>query len=296
MKETTIGLEVTATPARCPVGERIGTRNKREGAIPVLSCEGACIRGEIARLAANRVAQAPGFRRGCHGELFAVPHSAMATWVRGAREVVVIDGCHLKCHSRIAKHLVEPNRLRSFDALSHYRKFTDQFDIDSVPEPERNAVAGEVAQWVLKRLQPSQSEATSVASPSGTDTPPTSCPSRTGTSATGCPSGAPTTGSCASSSSAGDPASLFVPGVAELVGIGAAVAANCEPCLKFNLPEAERNGVSPKDIGRAVAVGVKVKDTPHRKIMSLVERFTHPQPETPAAPAASPCCAANGGA
>ena len=46
--------------------------------IPVVSCEGACIRGEIARLAANYVAKRSNFKRGCHGELFTVPESKIA--------------------------------------------------------------------------------------------------------------------------------------------------------------------------------------------------------------------------
>lgn len=41
------------TNSSCPIGEIIGKKNISESNIPVLSCEGACIRGEIARLAAN---------------------------------------------------------------------------------------------------------------------------------------------------------------------------------------------------------------------------------------------------
>jgi len=37
------------TNSSCPIGEIIGKKNISESNIPVLSCEGACIRGEIAR-------------------------------------------------------------------------------------------------------------------------------------------------------------------------------------------------------------------------------------------------------
>ena len=43
--------------------------------------------------------------------------------------------------------------LVSFDALSNYKKYTDRFDVDSVPEDERKAVAREVANWVLDELK-----------------------------------------------------------------------------------------------------------------------------------------------
>jgi hypothetical protein len=46
-------LEVSKTGKTCPTGEIVGSRNLEEGKIPVMSCEGACIRGEIARLVAN---------------------------------------------------------------------------------------------------------------------------------------------------------------------------------------------------------------------------------------------------
>jgi hypothetical protein len=43
----------------CPAGEAYAKRNISEGKIPVLSCEGPCIRGEIARLAARYVQSPP---------------------------------------------------------------------------------------------------------------------------------------------------------------------------------------------------------------------------------------------
>ena len=66
-------------------------KNIREKKIPVLSCEGACIRGEIARLAANIVSREKSFARGCHGELITVPESSIARWIKTAEKVVLID-------------------------------------------------------------------------------------------------------------------------------------------------------------------------------------------------------------
>ena len=44
------------------------------------------------------------------------------------------------------------DRLINFDALSQYKKYTDLFEIDDVPEEERKQVAREVADWVLSSL------------------------------------------------------------------------------------------------------------------------------------------------
>lgn len=154
MKEskTTFTLEVDTTAGKCPVGEIIGNRNIAEEKIPVLSCEGACIRGEIARLAAHMVAKEEPYRRACHGELFSVPHSAMAHWVKDSGKVVMIDGCFLKCHGRILKNLVGEENIAHFDALSMYKKYSDLFEIDDVAETERIEVARQVADTVLAAL------------------------------------------------------------------------------------------------------------------------------------------------
>lgn len=145
-------LSVTATNDTCAVGEKVGRENAKNERIPVLSCEGACIKGEIARVAANILAKNGKYGRCCHGELFTVPDSQFAAWAKEAPKIVCIDGCYLKCHSRILENLIESSRLISFDALSHYKKYADLFDIDSVSEDERKAVAQEVADWVKKSI------------------------------------------------------------------------------------------------------------------------------------------------
>jgi uncharacterized metal-binding protein len=146
-------LHVSGTKDKCPIGETIGNNNVSEAKIPVISCEGGCIRGEIARVAANIVAKEEPYRRGCHGELFSVPDSAISQWIKKADKVVLIDGCFLRCHGRIIENMIDKDKLMQFDALSYYKKYTDKFDIDSVPEEERKEVAQDVANWVLESLK-----------------------------------------------------------------------------------------------------------------------------------------------
>ncbi|MHC4324895.1 MAG: putative zinc-binding protein [Planctomycetota bacterium] len=146
-------IGVQKTDGHCPIGETVGKRNIKEGRIPVLSCEGGCIRGEIARLAANMVAKEAGFARGCHGELVTVPDSAIAKWIHGADKVVLIDGCFLSCHGRILESLLNKDQLVQFDALKVYKKYTDVFDIDDVPEAERKEAARQVADSVLDKMR-----------------------------------------------------------------------------------------------------------------------------------------------
>jgi len=144
---------ITSTDKTCPVGEKAGSRYIQEGKIPVLSCEGACIRGEIARVAAHLVAKKEPYRRACHGEFINVPASGLAEWMRTAEKIVLIDGCFLHCHGRVLEHLVGSDKLAVFDALSYYRKYTEFFDIEAVQEEERMQAARLVADSVLAELR-----------------------------------------------------------------------------------------------------------------------------------------------
>ncbi|MHC5060442.1 MAG: hypothetical protein ACYTFK_05090 [Planctomycetota bacterium] len=145
MSDNIFSIKIEDTKNRCPIGETVGERNIAENKIPVLSCEGACIRGMVAK-------EEP-FARVCHGELLSVPDSAMARWVNLSKKVVLIDGCFIRCHGRILEDLVGKEKLVQFDALSHHKKYCDKFDVDSVPENERKQVARDVADWVLGNLK-----------------------------------------------------------------------------------------------------------------------------------------------
>ena len=73
---------------------------------------------------------------------------------------------------------------------------------------------------------------------------------------------------------------LYSPAMAELVAIGAAIASNCEPCLRYHAHEAEKLGVTSADIASAVKTAARVKDAPHRNIMRLAARLTQTEPAT----------------
>lgn len=147
-------LDVQAVKGLCPAGEAYARQQVAAKTIPVLTCEGPCIRGDIARLAGNLIAkELPSLARACHGEVFFVPHSAMASWVKGAERVIMLDGCFLKCHGRVLNTLIDENKVVHIDALPLYKKYTDLFDMDDVPEEERKAVARQVADKIIATLK-----------------------------------------------------------------------------------------------------------------------------------------------
>ena len=147
------GITVQGVKGLCRVGETYANEQIAARTIPVLSCEGPCIRGDIARRAADLIVKdVPSLKRACHGEAFYVPYSAMATWVKSADRVLMIDGCFLQCHGRVLKNLITAERVLQVDALPLHRKYGDIFQMDDVPEEERRAVARDVADKIIEGL------------------------------------------------------------------------------------------------------------------------------------------------
>lgn len=153
---TEFSLKVGAVQGFCPAGETYAKQNIADRTIPVLACEGPCIRGEVARLSANLVAEQEPYARCCYAETFLVPHSAMAAWVKGADKAVVIDGCFLKCIGRVMKNVIEEQKVISIDAFPLYKQYNDTFLYTDVPEEVRNSLAREVASKVLTELREEQ--------------------------------------------------------------------------------------------------------------------------------------------
>jgi AhpD family alkylhydroperoxidase len=82
--------------------------------------------------------------------------------------------------------------------------------------------------------------------------------------------------------------SIYSSEVAELVAIGAAIAANCEPCFKFHFQQARKLGVSREDMMRAVKTAQAVKETPAKAMLQLAERFLEGDPA--GLPTVQSCC------
>jgi len=73
--------------------------------------------------------------------------------------------------------------------------------------------------------------------------------------------------------------------VRELVAIGAAIGAGCEPCLKFHYDKASKLGVSSEAMREAVALGEMVKNASAKNMARLADKLLGPAAETSGAPA-----------
>ena len=79
--------------------------------------------------------------------------------------------------------------------------------------------------------------------------------------------------------------------VQELVAIGSAIAANCEPCFRFHYDKARKLGVAKEDIAHAVATAKMVKESPARSILALAEKYLKEKADREEG--VPSCCAAN---
>ncbi len=158
MTESSSGfsLEVVAIKGSCQAGEEHAKQSLAAQKIPVLACEGPCISGEVARLAANLISEEAPYARCCYAETFLVPYSAMNSWVKEADKAVVIDGCFLKCIGRVMKNVIEEKKVISIDAFPLYKEYKEAFLYTDVPEETRNRLAREVADKGLEELKEGQ--------------------------------------------------------------------------------------------------------------------------------------------
>ncbi len=59
----------------------------------------------------------------------------------------------------------------------------------------------------------------------------------------------------------------------ELIALGASIAANCQPCLKHHLNQAQRLGVGEDEINQAVRVGKMVRNGASSQMNQLLSNM-----------------------
>jgi AhpD family alkylhydroperoxidase len=57
----------------------------------------------------------------------------------------------------------------------------------------------------------------------------------------------------------------------ELVALGAALAANCIPCVEFHIPKAREAGISDAELSEVLALADKVRQVPAKKVLEVAD-------------------------
>ncbi len=119
--------------------------------IAIMACEGGCLKGEVARVAANILAyqlERDSSVRICMGDAV-TGDSGFAKLVEDAPKTVVVEGCFMHCGTQIMKtriadfdpEIVESSRFLDFDRDKY-------FEIFDLPRAEIEQNARKVAEYV----------------------------------------------------------------------------------------------------------------------------------------------------
>lgn len=79
----------------------------------------------------------------------------------------------------------------------------------------------------------------------------------------------------------------LTPQVEELIALGAAIAAGCEPCFKFHYDKARKFGVTLDAMYEAIEIGNKVKRASTQNMLELAERILGEREQVESTPS---CC------
>jgi uncharacterized metal-binding protein len=147
----TIAIEKTGNT--CPLCEDYAA-SQASKPVAVMSCEGACLRGEVARRAANILCHelAPEkTARICLGAAF-TKDTGQRNLVRKAPRVVALEGCFIECASRMMRGAIPGLEVHVIAADKLYEFDRDLFGVDEMSEEEMTSHARTVAESVAEQL------------------------------------------------------------------------------------------------------------------------------------------------
>lgn len=147
-------VRIEKTKNSCGLCEDYAERRKAKPVV-VMSCEGACLRGEVARQAANILCHtlAPEKTvRICLGGAF-TKDTGQRNLVRSAQRLIALEGCFTNCSSRMMAGVIEGLEPEVVIADRLYNFNRNLFSVEEMPPGEIQAHARTVAQKVADSLK-----------------------------------------------------------------------------------------------------------------------------------------------
>jgi uncharacterized metal-binding protein len=164
-------IQVHLTDQRCELGDAYARKHwTTPPKIAVLSCEGMCLRGEIARRAANLIAhelEPDRTVRVCHGGLLETS-GGMRELVERADHILLLDGCPLACGTRLLKGALPDRKPNVAFTDQFFELARPAFSVDEVTEAEIKAYARTVAEKVItEKLNSTSADSAAAPTPCG---------------------------------------------------------------------------------------------------------------------------------
>ena len=149
-------IAIPISTAHCPLGERYARHHlTAPPKTAVLCCEGACLRGEVARRAANIVTHelAPDRTvRICHGGLLEPADGGMRALVEHADQVLMLDGCAMACGERLLRAAIPGVRPTIIVTDQLFEFDRNAFALEEMSDHDIAAHAWTVAERIFARL------------------------------------------------------------------------------------------------------------------------------------------------
>ncbi len=146
-------VRIEKTKITCQLCEDYAERHKSKP-VAVMSCEGACLRGEVARRAANILCHslAPEKTvRICLGGAF-TKDTGQRALVRNAPRLIAVEGCAINCSSRMMSGVIEGLAPEVINADRLYDFDRSLFGIEEMPADQIEAHARAVARKIAETL------------------------------------------------------------------------------------------------------------------------------------------------
>lgn len=146
-------VRIAKAKSGCSLCEEYAERQQGKQ-VAVMSCDGACLRGEVSRQAANILCHtlAPGKTvRICLGGAF-TKDTGQRGLVRDAPRLLALEGCPVNCASRMMSGVIaglKPEIVRTDRLCDFDQKL---FGIDEMPQEELQALARTVAEKIAATL------------------------------------------------------------------------------------------------------------------------------------------------
>jgi uncharacterized metal-binding protein len=128
------------------------SKTKEKDLIAVMSCEGACLRGEVSRRVANKICfenSSANIARVCLGGAF-TKDTGQRNMVRTAKRVIALEGCFIECASRMMRGVIPNLKPEVIFVDKHYSFNKNLFAINEVSEDELIKYSAEAAMNITK--------------------------------------------------------------------------------------------------------------------------------------------------
>lgn len=146
-------VKIAKTNNVCPMCEDYAKKQLTKP-IAVICCEGACLRGEVARQAANILCHSiipDKTVRVCLGGAF-TKNAGQRNLVKSSGKVIALEGCFIKCASRMMAGVVDDFKPTVIIVDKLYDFDRNLFGIDEMFEKEISAHADKAARKIAAQL------------------------------------------------------------------------------------------------------------------------------------------------